>query len=134
MKSDIIVPAVQDVVVAAVPRGESSTEELWDVYIINLREDDLENVLVTSQGYGTVDGRDMSTTVLRHFHQQLPGRQALKVEPIQTSLFGLKNEYWISFNADGVMLDKKFIFQPGTISVDKLETVPVIDRPGVFIK
>lgn len=134
MKSDIIVPAVKDVVVAAVPRTDSQSEELWDVFIINLREDGLENVLVTSQGYGSIDGNDMSTTVLRHFHQQLPGRQALKVEPIQTSLFGLKNEYWISFNADGAMLDKKFIFEPNTIGTDKLEQVPVIERPGVVIQ
>lgn len=134
MKSDIIVPAVQDVIVAAVPRPGAVSDELWDVYIINLREDNLENVLVTSQGYGSIDGNDMSTTVLRHFHQHLPARQALKVEPIQTSLFGLKNEYWISFNADGVMLDKKFIFEPGTITTENLENVPIIDEPGVFIK
>lgn len=133
MKNDIIVPTVKDVVVAAVPRTSDLSEELWDIYIINLREEKMANVLITSQGYGSINGNDMSTTVLRHFHQELSEQSALKIEPIQTSLFGIKNEYWISFNDGDVMLDKRFVFEPNTISKEALENVPLLDRPGVFI-
>jgi len=38
MKADIISPEVTDVVVAVVPRENGVNEELWDVYIVNLRE------------------------------------------------------------------------------------------------
>ena len=67
MKKDIATPEVTDVSVAVVPRQEAG-EELWDIYLINEGDEPLENVLVTSQGYGSIDGVDKTTTVLRHFH------------------------------------------------------------------
>ncbi len=134
MKNDIIVPPVQDVVIAAVPRDGDLQAELWDVYVINLRGESMENLLITSQGYGIIDGNDMSTTVLRHFHQTLSSRSAVKIEPIQTSLFGIKNEYWVSFNAGENTLDKRFVFQPGTIRPESLTSVPVLDQQGVVIR
>ena len=134
MKTDIIVPTVEDVIVAAVPRTADGQEELWDIYVINQRGTVLDNLLITSQGYGLVDGQDMSTTVLRHFHQRLDTAGYLKIEPIQTSLFGITNEYWISFNDGEVMMDKKFIFAPNTISTSALVQVPVINKQGVMLR
>ena len=134
MKQDIVTPPVTDVLVAVVPREGQTDGELWDTYLINLREGPMENVLITSQGYGAIDGIDKTTTVLRHFHQLIPANAFQKVEPIQTELFGIQNEYWISFNDPAGMLDKKFVFQPGTISAAALETVPVLNRPGVILR
>ena len=131
MKKDISPPAVTDVAVAVVPRQEDA-EELWDIYLINLRTTPLENVLVTSQGYGSVDGVDKTTTVLRHFHQTLPPREAVKIEPIQPNLFEISNEYWVSFNDGEHMLDKRYVFAPGSIGEEALTELPVLDRPGVM--
>ena len=131
MKNDISPPAVTDVAVAVVPRQEGA-EELWDIYLINLRTTPLENVLVTSQGYGSVDGVNKTTTVLRHFHQTLPPQEAVKIEPIQPSLFGISNEYWVSFNDGEHMLDKRYVFAPDTIGEESLTELPVLDRPGVM--
>lgn len=134
MKADIISPEVTDVVVAVVPRDNEIGEDLWDVYVINLRKEPMENVLITSQGYGEIDGVDKTTTVLRHFHQRiLPGGH-LKIEPIQRELFDLKNEYWISFNDADLMLDKRYVFASGQINADLLETVPGLDKPGIFVR
>ncbi|TXF87574.1 hypothetical protein FUA23_18490 [Neolewinella aurantiaca] len=134
MKNDIIVPEVKDVLVAAVPRKDGHNEELWDIFIINLREAPMENVLITSQGYGEIEGKDKTTTVLRHFHQSIGSQDLLKVEPIQRELFGLKNEYWISFNHEDKMLDKRFVFTPNQIDAARLEDVPVLNRPGVVLR
>lgn len=134
MKQDIITPEVEDVIVAVVPRPDGTEEELWDTYIVNLRPEPMESVLITSQGYGEINGSDKTTTILRHFHQTIAPNSFLKVEPIQQELFSLKNEYWISFNDGDVMLDKRFVFKAGQISVEALETVPVLDRPGVMLR
>ena len=133
MKKDIVTPPVTGVAVAVVPRPDTA-EELWDIYLINLRATPLENVLITSQGYGSVDGVDKTTTVLRHFHQTLPAGEAVKIEPIQPSLFAITNEYWVSFNDGEQMLDKRYTFRPGTISSETVETLPVLDRPGVLMQ
>lgn len=135
MKRDIVVPAVTNVLVAAVPRqGAQNADDLWDVYVINQREDSMDNVLITSQGQGAVDGRDKSTTVMRHFHQIIRPGEALKVEPIQPALFAIENEYWISFNSGSRMLDRKFIFRPGSISKEGLEKVPGLGKRGVVLR
>jgi hypothetical protein len=134
MKEDIITPEVSDVIVAVAPRQGGAAEDLWDIYVINLREDPMENVLITSQGYGELNGKDKTTTVLRHFHQSIAPGAYLKVEPIQRVLFDIQNEYWISFNDQGEMLDKRFIFKAGQISEAAFETVPVLGRPGVMVR
>ena len=132
MKQDIITPIVKDVIIAVVPRLNDTEKELWDTYIVNLRAEPMESVLITSQGYGEINGSDKTTTVLRHFHQVIAPNSFLKVEPIQRELFSLKNEYWISFNDGSEMLDKRYVFEAGQISVEALEDVPVLDRPGVI--
>jgi len=134
MKADIISPEVTNVVVAVVPRDNKTSEDLWDVYVVNLREEPMENVLITSQGYGEIDGSDKTTTVLRHFHQRILPGGYLKIEPIQRELFGLKNEYWISFNDADLMLDKRYVFASGQISADNLEAVPGLDKLGIFVQ
>jgi len=134
MKNDIIIPEMTDVLVAAVPRKDGQAEELWDIYIVNLRKGPMESVLITSQGYGEIEGRDKTTTVLRHFHQRIDADDHLKVEPIQPELFGIKNEYWVSFNHKDVMLDKRFVFSPNQINAESLENVPVLNRPGVILR
>ena len=45
-----MVPEVQNVAVAAVPRAGATDAELWDVYVINLQDEAMETVLITSQG------------------------------------------------------------------------------------
>lgn len=133
MKHDITVPEVANVMVAVVPRPGGAKNDLWDIYVINEMDDPMENVLITSQGYGILEGRDKTTTVLRHFHQVIPARGSLKIEPIQPELFGIQNEYWVSFNLGGNMLDKKFVFPAGFINEERLRAVPVLGRPGVVV-
>lgn len=134
MKQDILTPEVKDVIVAVVPRNGNLSAELWDTYLINVRNEAMENVLITSQGYGEIEARNKTTTVLRHFHQKVAPGAWVKVEPIQTELFGIQNEYWVSFNDGPQMLDKRFIFKAGQIGPDALEMVPVLDQLGVMLK
>ena len=70
MKKDIKAIKVTDVAIAIVPRSDEKTgEELWDTYLINLRDEALENVIISSKGYGQLEGRDKVTTSLRHFFE-----------------------------------------------------------------
>ena len=68
MMKDIPNLKVEDIAIAVVPRdGMATEEELWDTYLINLKEEPITNVLVNSRGYGKVEGEKMKTTILRHF-------------------------------------------------------------------
>jgi hypothetical protein len=134
MKKDIPNLKVEDIAIAIVPPDLPSDEEMWDVYLINLKEGPISNVLINSRGYGEIEGEKMRTSILRHFFEEIGPLEAVKIEPIQTRLFGLNNEYWISFVYDDYMYDKKYVFVHGSIAESHFTTIPFVGRKGVMIR
>ncbi|MGB3548906.1 MAG: hypothetical protein WBA17_18170 [Saprospiraceae bacterium] len=134
MKEDIIQQRVEDVAMVIAPRENGVDEEVWDTYLINLRDEPMHNVLIASKGYGQIDGRTKSTTVLRHFFEEVKPYSLIKIEPIQRELFALTNEYWISFNEGDYMYDKKYVFVPGSIAPEHFTPIPLLKREGVMIR
>lgn len=134
MKKDIQVPPCEGVEIVVSPRPNETNEaneELWDVWLINHNDYPLVNVLISSRGYGELEGREKMTATLRHFHERVHPFSTIRVEPIQTAVFGITNEYWLSYNHAGQMLEKKFIFEPNTIATAALRPVEHFDRAAV---
>jgi len=123
---------VKDLAIAIVPRTEE--KELWDVYIINFKEEPIGSVFVNSRGYGELEGEKIRTTTLRHFFEQIAPLEMEQIEPIQMELFELTNEYWVSFMYNGSMYDKKYVFVKGSIDEMNFTRIPFLDRKGVMIK
>lgn len=135
MKKDIPQLKVEDVAIAIVPRDDhSEEEELWDSYIVNLKEASISSVLVNSKGYGKLEGEIVRTTVLRHFFEEIGPQSCVQIEPIQAKLFKLTNEYWVSFMLDDYMYDKKYVFVKGSIDEMHFTNIPFINRKGVMIR
>lgn len=132
MIKDIIFPEVEDIAVAVVQ--EIPGLEEYSVYLINLKTTDIKNVLVTSTGYGMINDEKKKTSTLRHFFEVIKQHDYIQIEPIQKEVFGLSNEYWISFTLNNQLLDKQFIFLPETIVEENFVTVPIINKKGVLIK
>ena len=134
MKKDIHPPLVEDIAVAVVKEEDPKAETVWNVYLLNLKKETIEGVLVTSKGYGNVKGEDVKTSVLRHFLDTIPGKGFAKIEPIMENLFGISNEYWVSFYLNKIMHDKKYVFLAESITEHNLITIPLINKKGVMIK
>lgn len=132
MIKDIIFPEVEDIAVAVVQEIEGLDE--YNVYLINLKFVDIKNVLVTSTGYGLINEEQKKTSTLRHFFEEIKQHDFMTVEPITKDVFGLSNEYWVSFTINGQLLDKKFVFLPETIVESNFVNIPVINKKGVLIK
>lgn len=133
MRKDIEFPEVENVALAVVKEQNELAQDEWNVYFINLKKETLEGVLVTSNGYGQIDGEEIKTSTLRHFLDKVPGKSVCKIEPIMENLFGLNNEYWISFYLNKKMYDKKYIFLAETIREEYFTTIPIINKKGVMI-
>jgi hypothetical protein len=134
MKKDIVPPLVKDIAVAIVKEENELQETIWDVYLLNLKKAAIEGVLVSSQGYGTYNNEEVRTSTLRHFLDKMEANSFKKIEPIVENLFGLNNEYWISFFINNKMYDKKYIFLPETIKEENFTLIPIINKKGVMIK
>lgn len=132
MIKDIVFPEVEDIAVAIVQEHEGLDE--YAVYLVNLKFASIQNVLVTSTGYGLINEEQRKTSTLRHFFDEIKQHDYIQIEPITKEVFGLTNEYWVSFTLDNKLLDKKFIFLPETIVPENFIMVPVINKKGVLIK
>ncbi|MBL0103099.1 MAG: hypothetical protein IPP51_04705 [Bacteroidetes bacterium] len=133
MLKDIPQLQVENVIVAVVREMEEG-ENVWNVYIINLYPDEITGVLVSSAGYGQFEGRDVKTSVLRHMIGNISSNDYGKIEPIMENLFGLTNEFWVSFFLNKHMYDKKYIFLPESIKEENFTMVPVLGKMGVMIR
>ena len=134
MKKDLPENIVEDLAMAVVLISETPEVKNWTVYLINLKNVQIDNVLISSKGYGEKDGRLVKTSVLRHLLGDIPANSFKGVEVIDTEVFGLTNEYWLSYYIDGTIYDKKFIFLPESIVDDNLIRIPLVNKPGVMIK
>jgi hypothetical protein len=136
MKKDIPQLKVEDLAFAIVPTATVHTNDndLWDVYILNLKDAPIRDVFINSRGYGEIEGEMRRTTVLRHFFEAIGALQVVKLEPIQKKVFGLTNEYWVSFRYDGYMYDKCYVFVPGSIDEINFTTIPFLHQKGVMIR
>ena len=127
-------PAVENVTVAIVKEMNDLNDLEWTVYLLNLKDEKIEKVLVSSHGYGSINEEMVKTSTLRHFLDDIEPSAFVKFEPIMESLFGINNEYWVSFFIDNVMYDKKYVFLPETIKEENFILIPHINKPGVMIK
>ncbi|MFT5648328.1 MAG: hypothetical protein ACI976_003027 [Aureispira sp.] len=132
MKKDILIKKVTDIAIAIIP--DEKDQNFGDVYFLNLKEQDLKSVFITSRGYGEIDGEKVETSQLRYFYDLVGAEMAIKIEPIDAKLFQLANEYWISFSLDGFMYDKKYIFVPGSFMKENFTNIPLVNKQGVMIK
>lgn len=135
MKEGLLGPTVEKVGVAVVEELNEDQHKIYNVYLINFRDDIMEGIIITSTGYGenANTGERILTSTLRHCLEILLPGEIAKIEPIMEDVFGLANEYWVSFWVDEVMYDKKFVFLPETIDPSKMKLIEQIGMKGVMI-
>ncbi len=133
MIKDLPDNTVKDIAIAVALEKESAESKLWYVYLINLKNETLENVLITSKGYGERNGEQVKTSVLRHMFPVVEPHSYKLIEPIDEQTFGLNNEYWLSYYIGKNIYDKKFIFLPESIVEVNFIKLPVVDKIGVMI-
>ena len=136
MKQDIPFDPVEGVSVAVIPDDTALTPEgqaIWQVYLLNHNAFPLQNVIVNANGYGLQDdGEQVRTSTLRYVFEEVPPHTAVPVEPIDSALFHLNNQYWVSYYHGPQIFDKKFIFVPDSIVPDHFTHIALLDRLGVL--
>lgn len=135
MREELLGPKVENVAVAVIQELGEDNETCYNVYLLNLRNDIMEGIIITSKGYGenAVTGEKVKTATLRHCLEVLLPNEAAKIEPIVEEVFGISNEYWVSFWVDGIMYDKKFVFLAESINDSNIKTIPLLGAKGVII-
>ena len=135
MKKELLVPKVENVAIALTQNTLSDGEKEYSIYLLNLRDDIMEGIIITCTGFGEnpSTGEKIKTSTIRHSMEILLPNEAAKIEPIMEEVFGIANEYWVSFWINDTMYDKKFVFVPESISEKNMKIIPLLGEKGVMI-
>ncbi|MFD2513216.1 hypothetical protein ACFSRY_05015 [Pontibacter locisalis] len=132
MKKDIDFGTVEGISLAIATKENELGEPVWNVYLLNKNPHPLENVLVTSKGYGVMEGNEVKTSVLRHMFERVEAKSFVKIEPIDPAIFHINNEYWVSYYIEKQIFDKKFVFVPDSITEEHLIEISMLQMQGVL--
>jgi len=135
MRKDIIIPEVENVFVAAVQEwSDDFMEKVWYAYLVNDSDFLIENVLIVSKAFGTIDGEMKKTSLLRHAFVEVPSVSVVKIEMVEKSVLALNNEFMVTFFMGNKLYDKKFIFKANSINENDTEEVPILFVEGVIVR
>jgi hypothetical protein len=133
MLKDIENPISEDVTIAAVYEMNQEKEMVWNVYLLNYKHQPIEGVLITSKGYGEKSNEEVETSVLRHFVKTIPAQSIARIEPLQEDVFMLTNEYFVTYYIGNTLFERKFIFDPYSISIKNTLLISFIGQQGIEI-
>ncbi len=129
MKKDIEIPIAKDVYVALVHEwNQEFLDKDWNAYILNDRDTPIEMVIIVSKGFDA----DRKTSTMRHSIGEITAKSFEKIEVVQEDVLTLNNEFFVTYYADNKLYEKRFIFESGSVSVDYLKSIPLIEKNGVL--
>ncbi|QCR24181.1 hypothetical protein [Pontibacter sp. SGAir0037] len=132
MKKDINFDTVEGISVAIATQHNELNVQEWNVYLLNNNPFPIENVLVSSKGYGTSEGNEVKTSVLRHMFEKVEAKSFVQIEPIDPAIFHINNEYWVSYYIGRQIYDKKFVFVPDSITEENFINIGMLQMQGVL--
>lgn len=131
MRKDIEIPQTKNVHIVAVKEWDKEfLGEHWNIYVVNNRNDEISTVLVISRG----KSEDRKTSTLRHGLGDIQPKTAAKVEFIPTKVLGFTNEYLLTYFAENKLFERKFIFEPNSISDENVTEIPILESVGILAK
>ena len=132
MKKDIKFPEAEGIKIAIARKKNEQEVYEWFAYLLNTKEIDLHNVIITCRGYGEIDGEARSTSTLRYFFEIVPALGTYLIEPLSPEVFVLSSEYWVSYYIGNQIFDKKFVFTPEFIGRADYTYIKQIDLEGIL--
>ena len=78
--------------------------------------------------------RNQKNYFFSHYLGTVPGKSFQKIEMISKDVFGLTNEFLLTYYLDNVIHDKKYIFLPESIISENSTKLPLMKRKGIMIK
>lgn len=136
MKKDIQIPEMEHVFMAAVFEwSDDFMENVWNVYLVNDSDFNLDSIMVVSKAFGTLNGEMKKTSLLRHAFVEVPSVSVVKVEMLEKSVIELNNEFMVTYFVGPTLYDKKFIFKANFAHDESLfEEVPILFKEGAVVR
>jgi hypothetical protein len=133
LKKDIHIPKVEGVGIA-IAKEVIEGDTCYRAHIVNFNKHPLENVLISSRGYGMVGKEQKATSKFNHFVGDLEAESSKAFETVSEEVFGLSNEFFVTYYIGRVIYDKKYVFVAETILEENLIEIKILELEGVLIR
>lgn len=131
MLKDIENHTFEDIILVATP---NETDSSWSIYLVNVGDELLETVMVSSSGYGQVENQRRQTSTLRWSMGDLKPKSFCKIEEVTDELISFHNEYMVTCFVGGRLKDKKAVFTPHSLDMENCELVPLLQLKGITVQ
>lgn len=122
-----------DFVAVAIAKNNPQ-DDMWVAYLLNLGELDFNTVMVSSKGFGEVNGVKKETATLRWNLGDIPSQSVCVIEEIPEDVIQLNNDFLVSFFIENQFFDKKIVFSADSFQEDQFVNIPLINKKGILIK
>ena len=134
MRKDITIPESENVLLCAIPEwNDDFMEKVWNVYLINDSDFELDGVMIVSKAFGTLHGEMKKTSTLRHAFAKVAAISFVKVEMMEKSVLALNNEFMVTYFIGNTLYERAFIFKAGSIDENAMEEVPLLFKDGILL-
>jgi len=134
MIKDIEFNKVEDIGIAIIPDEADDGTALWNSFLINFKEVDIEGIMVRAKGVGKKGEETVETSTLRILLEKVGRLNYAPIDSFAREASGLSNEYWISFRIEEYLFDKKYVFVPESIVESNFIEIPFLGKKGVMIR
>lgn len=134
MIKDIDFRRTEGIAMAVAKSNAEGEEEVWKVYLLNLKDKPIESVIISSSGYGNKDNQEIKTSELRQFIEVIAPQQYIDIEILTDELLHINNQFWISYSFENFLYDKKYVFLAESLRPELLTDIPLLNTKGILIK
>ncbi len=135
MKRDIDKREVTDLGIALVPAEETKEGKLWDVFIVNLKTSPIKNVLVNVTGRSGGDvPKGHHTATLRYYFPEIAAESWSHIEAVLPEVMKLDNQYWVSFQHENYLFDKKYTVPQNPEETEDMWLIPLMGKIGLWFE
>ncbi len=133
MKKDINIPKVEGVGIAIVKETVAG-ESAFKAHIVNFNMHQITNILISTKGYGRIGDQEIKTSRFNHFIGVLDTESSKPIEVVSEEVFGLYNEFFVTYYIGRTIYDKKYIFVPESIQEKHFIEISILETKGVLIR
>ena len=135
MKKDIDKREVTDLGIALIPAEETKEGKMWDVFIVNLKTSPIKNVLVNVVGRsGGEVPKGQHTATLRYYFPEIAAESWSNIEAVLPEVMRLDNQYWVSFQHEDYLYDKKYTVPQNAEETEDMWLIPLMGKVGLWFE
>jgi hypothetical protein len=130
MKKDLDFSSDPEVLIAIAHGNTDNGDDLWEVYLINALNVEIENAIVVASG----ERGGIKSATNRYLIKKVPPRNIQMIEIIMADAQILNHKYWLSYYKLGEVRESRFILESESFTEAEWNEIPLLNKQGISLQ